>query len=111
MADAAEKIPEIDPELFTYELYEMNFGDRLGLYHRMYPEVFEFENFVKALAPRVVGWCDPSRLAVRPKAEGAALMCEDEDGGRFWFHALDKTAEALGIKEKPAGENWGAPRA
>ena len=107
----AEKIPEIDPELFTYELYEMNFGDRLGLYHHMYPEVFEFENFIKILAPRVVGWCDPSRLAVRPKAEGVALMCEDEDGERFWFHALDKTAEALGIKEKPAGENGGAPRA
>lgn len=97
---AAEKIPEIDPELFTYELYEMNFGDRLGLYYHVYPEVFEFENFVKALAPKVVGWCDPSRLAVRPKAEGVALMCEDEDGGRFWFHALDKTAEALGIKAR-----------
>ena len=65
---AAEKIPEIDPELFTYELYEMNFGDRFGLYHNMYPEVFEFENFVKALAPKAVGRCDPSRLAVRPKA-------------------------------------------
>lgn len=107
----AEKIPEIDPELFTYELYEMNFGDRLGLYHHMYPEVFEFENFIKILRPRVVGWCDPSRLAVRPKNEGVALMCEDEGGERFWFHALDKTAEALGIKEKPMGETRGAPRA
>ena len=107
----AENIPEIDPELFTYELYEMAFGDRLGLYHRMYPEVFEFGNFIRVLKPRVVGWCDPSRLAVRPKAEGVALMCEDEDGERFWFHALDKTAEALGIKGKPAGENGGAPRA
>jgi len=113
MADArrsAEKIPEIDPELFTYELYEMNFGDRLGLYHRMYPEVFEFGNFIKVLAPRVVGWCDPSRLAVRPKTEGVALMCEDEGGERFWFHTLSKTAEALGIKGKPAGENGGVPR-
>ena len=106
-----KKIREINPELFTYELYEMNFGDRLGLYHRMYPEVFEFENFIKVLAPRVVGWCDPSRLAVRPKAEGVALMCEDEDGERFWFHALDKTAEALGLKEKQVGENTGALRA
>lgn len=68
MGRAADKTPEIDPELFTYELYEMNFGDRLGLYHSMYPEVFEFENFVKVLAPKVVGWCDPPRLAVRPKA-------------------------------------------
>ena len=106
-----KKIPEIDPELFTYELYEMNFGDRLGLYHNMYPEVFEFENFIKVLAPSVVGWCDPSRLTVRPKAEGVTLMCEDEDGERFWFHALDKTAEALGLKEKPAGENRGTPYA
>ena len=114
MADAGRRtkeIPEIDPELFTYDAYEMNFGDRLGLYHRMYPEVFEFENFIRILKPRVVGWCDPSRLAVRPKSEGVALMCEDEDGEKFWFHALDKTAEALGIKGKPAGENGGAPRA
>ena len=94
----AEKITEINQDMFTYELYEMNFGDRLGLYHHMYPEVFEFENFIKALASMVVGWCDPSRLAVRPKTEGVALMCEDEDGERFWFHALDKTVEALGIK-------------
>ena len=111
MADAgrgAGEIPEIDPELFTYGLYEMNFGDRLGLYHRVYPEVFEFEHFIEVLRPRVVGWCDPSRLAVRPKAEGVALMCEDEGGERFWFHALDKTAEALGIKGAPAGENRAA---
>lgn len=76
----------------------MNFGDRLGLYHHMYPEVFEFENFIKVLAPRTIGWCDPSRLAVRPKAEGVALMCEDDAGAKFWFHALDKTAVALGLK-------------
>ena len=44
-------------------------------------------------------------------AEGVALMCEGEDGEKFWFHALDKTAEALGIKEKTAGENVGASRA
>ena len=41
----------------------------------------------------------------------AKRVIEDEDGERFWFHALDKTAEALGIKERPAGENGDAPRA
>ena len=96
----AEEIPEINPELFTYNAYEMNFGDRLGLYYHMYPEVFDFKNFIRILKPRVIGWCDPSRLAVRPKVEGVALMCEDEDGEKFWFHALDKTAEALGIKAR-----------
>jgi hypothetical protein len=107
----AKEIPEINPELFTYELYEANFGDRLGLYYHMYPEVFEFENFIKALRPRVVGWCDPSRLYVRPKTEGVALMCEDEDGEKFWFHALGKTADALGIKGKPMGEDAEKPNA
>ena len=77
MKKPAGKIPEIDPELFTYELYEMNFGDRLGLYNHLYPEVFEFA-----------------------KTVGVALMCEDENGERFWFHALDKTAEALEIIHK-----------
>ena len=99
----AEEIPEIDPELFTYGIYEAAFGDRLGLYHHMYPEVFEFENFIRVLKPRVIGWCDPSRLAVRPKTEGVALMCEDENSEKFWFHALDKTAAALGIKKAQGG--------
>ena len=103
----AEEIPEIDPELFTYELYEVNFGDRLGLYHSVYPDIFEFENFIKALRPRIIGWCDPSRLAVRPKTEGIALMCEDENGEKFWFHALEKTVAALGIKGKHVGEKTG----
>ena len=96
----AEEIPEIDPELFTYELYEMNFGDRLGLYHSMFPEIFEFKNFIKVLKPRVIGWCDSSRLAVRPKTEGIALMCEDENGEKFWFHVLETTETALGIKKR-----------
>lgn len=103
--EADKKILELDPELFTYDTYdtyEMNFGDRLGLYHHMYAEVFEFENFIKVLKPRVIGWCDPSRLAVRPKSEGIALMCEDDYGEKFWFHALEKTAEALGLEPKIA---------
>ena len=97
--DTGNEIPEISPELFTYEAYEMNFGDRLGLYHSMFAEVFEFKNFIKVLKPQVVGWCDPSRLTVRPKREGAAIMCKDEDGEMFWFHALDETCYALGIKK------------
>lgn len=98
--DTGNEIPEISPELFTYEAYEMNFGDRLGLYHSMFAEVFEFKNLIDVLKKRVVGWCDPSRLAVRPKRCGAALMCKDDNGDLFWFHVLEKTCDALGIPSK-----------
>jgi len=93
-------LPELNPELFTYERYELNFGDRLGLLHSMYPDIFEKDNYFKAVKKSAVGWCDPSRLAVRPRNDGIALMCEDENGEKFWFHAFAETAKVLGV------ENW-----
>lgn len=68
----------IDPELFTYETYEPAYWQRLGC------GVFD-TSLDRLVAGRAVGTCDPSRLAVRPRADGVAVMCEDEDG-RFWFH-------------------------
>jgi hypothetical protein len=38
-------------------------------------------------------------------------MCEGEDGEKFWFHALDKTVEALGIKGKFSGKDAESPGA
>lgn len=95
-----ETIPEIDPELFTYERYEMNFGDRLGLLHSMFPDIFQKNEYLEKVKRCAVGWCDPSRLAVRPRNDGIALMCEDENGEKFWFHAFEETAKALGVKTK-----------
>lgn len=89
-------IEEISPELFTWELYEPDFGHRLGLYWNRYGETFQPDEFLTQLKKFIIGWCDPSRLAIRPKSDGAAVMCEDDDG-KFWFHVLPETAGKLGI--------------
>ena len=102
MADERKSaIEELDPELFTYPNYEVEFGHRLGIYHNHYGEIFQMGDFIRALKSHIVGWCDPSRLVVRPRSDGAAVMCEDEDG-RFWFHILDETCKIMGIPSKGA---------
>ena len=68
-------------------------------FYKAYPEIFQFDHFITQLKKRAIGWCDASRVPVRPKSDGIAVMCEDEDG-KFWFHVLDQTAEALGITKK-----------
>lgn len=93
------QLEELNPELFTWETYECDFGYRLDLYWNAYPEIFQFDHFITQLKKRAIGWCDASRVPVRPKSDGIAVMCEDEDG-KFWFHVLDQTAEALGITKK-----------
>lgn len=93
------KLDELDPELFTWDSYEYDFGNRLDCFWNQYPEIYQFDEFLSKLKNKIVGWCNPSRLSVRPRNDGIAVMCEDEDG-RFWFHVLDKTANALGIKRE-----------
>lgn len=90
------KIEELSPEIFTYELYEVDFGSRIGIYHNHFGEIYEMDDFIHAVKDKIIGWCDPSRLLVRPRTDGAAIMCEDEDG-KFWFHILHESAERLGI--------------
>lgn len=90
------ELEELNPELFNWETYEYDFGHRLDCYWNAYPEIFQFDYFIKQLKKYAIGWCDATRVVVRPKDKGIAVMCEDEDG-KFWFHVFDKTAEALGI--------------
>ena len=93
------ELEELNPELFNWDSYECDFGHRLDCYWNAYPEIFQFDHFITQLKKCAIGWCDASRVPVRPKGDGIAVMCEDEDG-KFWFHVLDKTAEALGIAKK-----------
>jgi hypothetical protein len=97
-------IEELNPECFTYDNYELDFGHRLGIYHNYFGEIFQQEDFIQAVKDKIIGWCDPSRLSVRPREDGAAIMCEDEDG-KFWFHILNESAEKLGI---PSKGKWSA---
>lgn len=72
---------EIDPERFLYGNYESNYWSRLGLEYD-----YTHSALANALKNRIVGWCDSSRLMVRPKSGTIAVMCEDEDFMLFWFH-------------------------
>lgn len=72
-------LSELDPELFTYELYESNYWSRLGL--GVWDNALELE-----IRKHAIGWCPSERLTVRPRKDSIAVMCEDEDGEKFWFH-------------------------
>lgn len=78
-------IPEIDPELFIYELY-----DASGL---QFLEGWE-------LAKYAIGYCDAGRLQVRPKPGELALMCELPNGDKLWFHIVDRMLQGLNFRRK-----------
>ena len=78
-------IPEIDPELFIYELY-----DASGL---QFLEGWE-------LAKYAIGYCDAGRLQVRPKPGELALMCELPNGDKLWFHIVDRMLQCLNFRRK-----------
>ena len=64
-------VEEISPELFLWELYNVNGVQELDV----------------ALHIAVkFGYCDASRLFVRPRSGMLALMVEYEDGAKEWYH-------------------------
>lgn len=65
-------IEELSPESFLWELYDAG-----GLYYL---------SDTGSLVECAVGYCDASRLLVRPRLDEYALMCELPDGQRLWFH-------------------------
>jgi len=69
------KIEEISPELFIWELY--NPIGTWGLEDACYCA----ESF---------GYCDASRLRVRPRTGEFALMAYWPNGEKYWFHVTPK---------------------
>lgn len=76
-------IPEIDPELFTWDKYESNYGGRMNL---DYSQSVDMSVMGREIRKRVVGRCDATRLYVRPREDMYAIMLEDDDHEKFWFH-------------------------
>ncbi len=73
-------IEEISPELFLWELYNVNGVQELDV----------------ALHIAVkLGYCDASRLLVRPRSGMLALMVEYEDGAKEWYHITPKMLELI----------------
>ena len=69
---------ELNPELFTYELYESNFWSRLNM------RVCDYLD--DEIKKHMIGWCPAERLSFRPRKGDIAVMCEDENSEKFWFH-------------------------
>ena len=74
---------KLNPELFTWDNYEYDYGARLGLDFRESTEMRIMEREIKK---RGIGYCDGSRLSVRPKNDMYGLMLEDDEHEKFWFH-------------------------
>ena len=77
------KIQELSPDEFTYERYEVDYGDRLRLDFR---ECTSLDAMSREIRDRIVGWCDGGRLRTLPKTDMVAVMLEDDDFEKFWFH-------------------------
>ena len=73
------KLEELSPELFIYELYDSS-GPLLD------------HNEIEQMA---IGYCDASRLQVRPRSNLMALMCEDQTGEKFWFHVEPREIDRI----------------
>ena len=76
-------IEEINPERFTWDCYEVDYGGRLDLDYRQSIDMKTMEREIKKHA---IGYCDGSRLYVRPKSDMYGLMLEDDECEKFWFH-------------------------
>ena len=73
-------VEEISPELFLWELYNVNGVQELDV-------ALHFA--VK------FGYCDASRLFVRPRSGMLALMVEYEDGAKEWYHITPRMLELV----------------
>lgn len=74
------KLEELSPEVFLWELYNANGIQSLS------------EDLYIANS---VGYCDASRLQVRPRVGMFALMIEFEDGTKHWFHGTEHTLKSV----------------
>jgi hypothetical protein len=75
-------LPEIDANLFEWELWEANCWDALDL---SFAESMELDKLFAKIKQYGIGYCDSSKLIYRPRPGYYAIMCE-RDGQRFWFH-------------------------
>ena len=73
-------LEELDPELFSLELYTP-----YGMY--------ELSDALYVASS--IGWCDASRLLVRPKEGEVAIMIEWDNGKKGWCHATWETLDSI----------------
>lgn len=73
-------LEEISPERFLWEYYDQN-------------GVQEIDDALRVAAG--FGYCDASRLQVRPRSGLYALMVEWPDGAKAWYHITPRMLELI----------------
>ena len=76
-------IAELSPIDFTWERYESDYGGRLDLDFRSSTDA---KIMAREIKKRCSCWCDGSKLHIRPKSDMVAIMLEDDEFEKFWFH-------------------------
>lgn len=82
-----DKLKEMNAECFIYENYEPNWWSALDL---SFEEALEYRNIRRKIKKYAVGYCESSRIRLRPKEDSYSIMIE-KDGERFWFHVPKDT--------------------
>lgn len=80
--DLLNKLEILNSECFIYDNYESNWWSLLDL---DFDSAMNIKNIMNAVEKYAVGYCDSSRVKLRPKKDSYAVMFE-KDGKRFWFH-------------------------
>jgi hypothetical protein len=73
-------LEEISPERFLWEYYDPN-------------GVQEIDDALRVAVG--LGYCDASRLQVRPRSGLYALMVEWPDGAKAWYHITPRMLELI----------------
>ena len=91
MTNGMRMIEKLDSSNFTYDNYETNWWSRLEM------DGWDINDrpLIESLKIHAIGFCNSNSLSVRPRESGYAIMCEDEDFEKFWFHISDRTFEDL----------------
>lgn len=76
------KLPELNSECFIYKNYESNWWSLLDL---DFSDAMEVSNVIRCVEKYAIGYCESSKVRLRPKPDSYAVMFE-KDGERFWFH-------------------------
>lgn len=76
------KLIKMNPENFNYQNHEANWWTAFNL---SFTESIETDKLVKAINKYAIGYCDSSKLKIKPKSNSYAVMF-NVDGYKFWFH-------------------------
>lgn len=75
-------LEELNSELFIYENYEPDWWTALDL---SFCDAVDVSNVLRKVNEYAIGYCDSSRVRLRPKDDCFAVMFE-KNGRKFWFH-------------------------